>query len=120
MRTRLLLVDDHDWFRQLAVATLRTGGFDVVGQAGTAAEAVRAAHELRPELVLLDIALPDGDGFTVADRLAELDAPPVVVLISSRTRDDYGDRLVRPSVAGFLSKDDLTPQALSALLAGRA
>src|SRR5215471_12719248 len=102
MSTRLLLVDDHEWFRRLAIATLRGGDFDVVGEAATAADAVRVAQHLQPEVVLLDIALPDGDGFGVADRLAELEAPPTVVLISSRTSEDYGDRLVRPSVAGFL------------------
>ena len=117
MRTRLLLVDDHDWFRRIAVATLQAGDFEVIGEAATAAEALAAARALRPDLVLLDVALPDSDGFDVADRLANLAPPPVVVLISSRTSDDYGDRLSRPSVAGFLTKDDLTPRALAALLA---
>ena len=119
MRTRLLLVDDHDWFRRLAVATLEAGDFDVIGEAATAADAVQAARSLRPELVLLDVALPDGEGFDVADRLAEMEPPPVVVLISSRPSDDYGLRLVRPSVVGFLSKEELTPEALAALLVGR-
>jgi DNA-binding NarL/FixJ family response regulator len=119
MVTWLLLVDDHDWFRRVAVATLQAGDFEIVGEAATAGEALRAARQLRPELVLLDIALPDGDGFDVADRLATLAEPPVVVLISSRTGEDYGDRLSRPSVAGFLTKDDLTPRALTALLADR-
>jgi two-component system chemotaxis response regulator CheY len=117
--TRLLLVDDHEWFRRLVVATLEGNGYEVIGEAATAAEAVTAAHDLRPEVVLLDIALPDGNGFDVADRLAQTETPPVVVLISSRPRDDYGARLARPSVAGFISKDDLTPRALSALLVGR-
>jgi two-component system, NarL family, nitrate/nitrite response regulator NarL len=119
VRTRLLLVDDHDWFRRVVVATFNGHGYEVVGEAATAAEAVRAADRLRPELVLLDIALPDGDGFAVADRLAEMQVPPVVVLISSRPSEDYGARIERPSVAGFLCKDDLSPHTLSALLFGR-
>jgi DNA-binding NarL/FixJ family response regulator len=119
MRIRLVLVDDHDGFRRLAAATLDGDHFEVVGEAATAGSAVQVASALRPSLVLLDIALPDGDGFEVADRLARLDSPPVVVLISSRHRDDYGRRLERPSVAGFLSKDQLTVEALLDLLGTR-
>jgi DNA-binding NarL/FixJ family response regulator len=120
MGKRLLLVDDHDWFRRLAIATLQEGDFEVVGEAANAADAVRAADALRPEVVLLDIALPDGNGFDVAERLAQMAAPPAVVLISSRQRDDYGLRLASASVVGFLSKDELSVPALSALLAGRS
>lgn len=120
MRTRLLLVDDHAGFRRLAVATLERGGFDVVGEAASGTEAVAAARDLRPALVLLDIALPDADGFTVAEQLARLPTPPVVVLVSSRQRDDYGTRVTDAPVAGFLGKDELTPEALAALYATAA
>jgi DNA-binding NarL/FixJ family response regulator len=119
MRKRVLLVDDHDWFRRLAIATLQEGDYEVVGEVANAADAVRAADALRPEVVLLDIALPDGNGFDVAERLAQMPAPPAVVLISSRQRDDYGQRVARASAVGFLSKDELSVAALSALLAGR-
>jgi DNA-binding NarL/FixJ family response regulator len=118
MRTRLLLVDDHDWFRRLAAAMLVTGGYDVVGEAATATDALRAARLLQPDLVLLDVGLPDGNGFEVADQLAHLRPRPVVVLISSRQRDDYVARLAAAPVAGFLSKDELTAQALTAVLDG--
>jgi two-component system response regulator EvgA len=120
MRKRLLLVDDHDWFRRLAIATLQEGDYEVVGEAATAADGLRAAQALRPDVVLLDIGLPDGSGFDVAESIARMAAPPAVVLISSRQRDDYGQRLALASVVGFISKDELSAPALSALLAGRS
>jgi len=95
---------------------LTTEGYEVVGEADDAASALVAASALRPQLVLLDIQLPDGDGFQVAAELAARPTPPVVVLISSRHAADYGDRLRGAHARGFLTKSQLSGPALRALL----
>ena len=73
----MLIVDDNAPFRSAARALLQRDGFDVVGESEDAAGALAAAARLRPAIVLLDIGLPDGDGFDVAERLARSDDPPV-------------------------------------------
>jgi DNA-binding NarL/FixJ family response regulator len=110
----VLIVDDHSSFRQSARALLETEGFDVVGEAADGASAIELAHELEPELVLLDVALPDVSGFDVAARLAG--APSKVILTSSRARSDYGGRVRRSGALGFVPKEGLTPGALYELL----
>ncbi|MDQ3762457.1 MAG: response regulator [Actinomycetota bacterium] len=116
MALRVLVVDDHASFRQLAQRLLTAGGYEVVGLAAGGAEAVRQAALLRPNLVLLDVLLPDLDGFGVAERLASLADPPVVVLVSSRTRVELGARLDTAPVRGFLPKEELTLQRLAELI----
>ena len=97
--TRVLIVDDHAPFRSIARQVLTADGFLIVGQAADGAEAIRACGELRPDLVLLDVQLPDVDGFSVAAVLTSRTDPPTVVLVSSRSRTDYGiqDRGLRRS-----------------------
>lgn len=95
---------------------LETDGFDVVGEAANGAEAIRVAELLRPELVLLDIRLPDLDGFEVARRLAEGPEPPEVVLVSSHDALTYGSRLADAPVRGFMPKSELSGIELRRLL----
>ena len=104
MRRTVLIVDDHEAFRQSASALLEAEGFDVVGQAADGPEAIAQAERLRPQVVLLDIQLPDLDGFAVAERLAGLPDAPGVVLISSREASAYGPRLGEASARGFITK----------------
>jgi DNA-binding NarL/FixJ family response regulator len=111
---RVLIVDDHASFRGSARALLLSEGYDVVGEAATGAEAVRLAKELKPDLVLLDVQLPDLDGFEVTVLLRELDEPPEIVLTSSR--DDYAAAVVGTGALGFVAKDALSGKALDALL----
>jgi DNA-binding NarL/FixJ family response regulator len=113
---RVLIVDDHAGFRAAARALLERCGHEVVGEAADGAEALAAAARLLPELVLLDIGLPDLDGFGVADELASRADPPSVVLVSSRGEGAYRRRLARSPVRGFLAKDALSGPALAALL----
>jgi DNA-binding NarL/FixJ family response regulator len=113
---RVLIVDDHEGFRLRARALLEAEGFDVVGEAATAAEAIAAAGTLRPELVLLDVQLPDVDGFEVARRLQAQNGGVVVVLTSSRDRSDYGSLIEASAACGFVPKDELSGAAISALL----
>ncbi|OLF12611.1 response regulator transcription factor [Actinophytocola xanthii] len=113
--TRVLVVDDHVSYRRLLTRLLRSGGYEVVGEAGTGRAAVELVGSTTPDVVLLDVVLPDLDGFEVARRLAHSPAPPVVVFISSRQRDDFGafpDGLA----CWFLSKDEFTMDRLNGLL----
>jgi CheY-like chemotaxis protein len=111
----VLIVDDHAGFRGFARRLLEAGGYSVVGEAEDGVSAIAAVEELRPELVLLDVVLPDTDGFAVAERLAEDAEPPVVVLTSSREAADFGRRIERSRARGFVHKDDLSEAALARL-----
>jgi DNA-binding NarL/FixJ family response regulator len=109
-----VIVDDHLSFRTSARTLLELEGFDVVGEASDGARAVELARELEPELVLLDIALPDMNGFEVAERLAG--GPSKVILTSSRAQRDLGRRVRSSGALGFVPKDRLSGQELTALL----
>ena len=111
----ILIVDDHAGFRLQARAVLEADGFSVVGEAADGASGLRAARSLRPDLVLLDIGLPDLEGFEVADQLATDGPPPFVVLISSRQASEYGPRLTSSRVLGFIAKEELSGSAIRAL-----
>ena len=116
MRRTVLIVDDHEAFRESASALLKAEGFDVVGAAADGDDALAQAQRLRPHVVLLDIQLPDLDGFAVAERLATLPEAPRVVLISSREASAYGHRLDAAAARGFITKRELSGRALSALV----
>ncbi|MEV6107915.1 response regulator transcription factor [Streptomyces sp. NPDC051940] len=116
MRPTLLLVDDHAGFRSFARALLEAEGYDVVGEAADGAAAIEGAERLAPGIVLLDVILPDLDGFEVCERIAARGAhAPAVVLTSSRDPASYRDRLARSSARGFIAKEDLSGAALAAL-----
>jgi DNA-binding NarL/FixJ family response regulator len=117
VRPTVLIVDDHADFRASAAELLEAEGFEVIGAAADAARAVELALRLRPQIVLLDVQLPDGDGFAVAARLAEEAQPPRVVLISGRDVAAYGRRVAGAPVRGFIAKHDLTGAAVAALVA---
>jgi DNA-binding NarL/FixJ family response regulator len=110
----VLVVDDHAGFRASARTLLELDGFDVVAEAADGASALDLARRLQPELVLLDVGLPDASGFDIAEQLA--DCRSKVVLISSRERGDFGRRVRRSGALGFLSKDHLSGEAVHALL----
>jgi DNA-binding NarL/FixJ family response regulator len=116
MRPTVLIVDDHAAFRASARALLQAEGFDVVGEAANGAEAVKAVAVLRPEIVLLDIQLPDLDGLAVAEQLAVAPDAPAVVLISSRDAAAYGPRLLATPARGVIPQRGLSGEALAALL----
>lgn len=96
---------------------LEAAGF-TVAEAATGAQATEAVRAVRPGLVLLDVQLPDCDGFEVARRLAEQGNSPVVVLTSTRDASDYGGRIAASPAAGFLPKDQLSGAALLKFMAG--
>ena len=117
MPVRVVIVDDHPVFRRSARQLLERDGFEVVGEAGDGAAALKVARELEPDVLLLDIALPDTSGFEVADALAGTAAR--IVLVSSRDAADFGPRLRQTRAAGFIPKDELTAGAVRALLESR-
>jgi DNA-binding NarL/FixJ family response regulator len=118
MARSVLVVDDDASFRELATRTLRSWGFAVVGEAGTVAEALARADELRPEAALVDIGLPDGDGFGIARHFAALPWTVRVVLISSDSDAANHGLAARVGAAGFVPKDELLGPSLRRLMAG--
>jgi DNA-binding NarL/FixJ family response regulator len=113
---RVLVVDDHAGFRSCASELLQAEGFDVVGEAEDGASALARAAELVPELVLLDVQLPDLDGFEVAERLLAVNPELRIVLVSSRDRSAYGPRVEESGALGFVSKADLSAESIEGLL----
>jgi DNA-binding NarL/FixJ family response regulator len=114
MAVTVVIVDDHPSFRTSARTLLELEGFEVVGEAADGATALEVAAALEPELVLLDVALPDTTGFEVAERLAT--GPSKVILTSSRELRDLGRRVQASGALGFVPKDRLTGAALAELL----
>lgn len=117
MAPTIVIVDDREDFRVRASELLTAGGYEVVGTCPDGRSALTAIAALRPDLVLLDVQLPDIDGFTVIEQLDnETDgACPTVVLVSTREAADYGGRLARSGAAGFISKAELSARRLSEL-----
>lgn len=111
----VLIVDDNAAFRAAARALLEAGGYRVVGEAGTGEAGITQALLTGPDIVLLDIGLPDFDGFRVCARLRELMPSAVVVLCSVRDAEQYGDAVLR-SGAEFLAKRRLSAEALAAVV----
>jgi DNA-binding NarL/FixJ family response regulator len=110
---RLLIVDDHAGFRKYARALLEAGGYEVVGEAQDGASAWDAVLTHDPDVVLLDVALPDLDGFAVCDRLTARDpSRPAVVLTSTREVSYFRRRLDVSAARGFIAKSDLCASAL--------
>jgi DNA-binding NarL/FixJ family response regulator len=116
MGRTVLIVDDHPSFRASARMLLEAEGFDVIGEAEDGAGALEAVLELAPQVVLLDVQLPDFDGFEVAARLTANGASPAIVLTSSRDVNDLGPLGDREGVRGFIPKSELSGAALEALL----
>jgi DNA-binding NarL/FixJ family response regulator len=116
---RVLIVDDHPSFRASARALLQAEGFEVIGEAADADEAIASVHALRPEVVLLDVQLPDRDGFSVCAQLCSNGTCPAVVLTSSRDGEDYGPLIARSGAIGFVPKAELSGAAINDLLERR-
>lgn len=115
-RPTVLIVDDHAGFRASARILLADAGFEVVAEAADGRSALAQAGRLHPEVVLLDIQLPDIDGFLVAKELVHAAWSPAVVLVSTRDAVDYGRRLAGSGATGFISKSRLSGDTLRAML----
>jgi DNA-binding NarL/FixJ family response regulator len=114
--TTVLIVDDHASFRATARQVLEAEGFDVVGEAESGESAVEAVRRLHPDVVLLDVQLPDMDGFDVCSLLATNGHRPAVVLTSSRDVSEFGGLVERSGARGFVPKGELSGGRIAALL----
>lgn len=110
MAPTAVVVDDHAEFRAQAAELLTAAGYRVVGSCPDGASALATVAAVRPDLVLLDVQLPDVDGFAV---LAQLDGP-AVILVSTREEADYGGRVGRSGAAGFITKAELSAGSVAA------
>ena len=120
MPLRCLIVDDNASFREEMRGLLLEQGLDVVGGAGSAAEAFRQVTELRPDVALIDIDLGGESGLELARRLREQpgeDAAPHLILISTHDETEYADLIEASSAIGFVAKIDLSAAAIRRLLA---
>jgi two-component system response regulator EvgA len=117
MRRTVLIVDDHPSFRASARRMLEADGYEVVGEAEDGGAALRAAQQLRPAVVLLDVRLPDVDGFEVARRLLKAGgAAPQIVLTSSHDSADLGEAVGASGARGFVPKSELSAEAIALLI----
>jgi DNA-binding NarL/FixJ family response regulator len=117
MRPTILIVDDSPSYRRAARALLEAEGFDVVGESTTGGEALADTERLRPDVVLLDIGLPDIDGIAVAEQLTAHPGGPAVVLVSSRDGIGFEQVFRRCGARGFIPKAELSGDAITALAA---
>ncbi|MDX6199107.1 MAG: hypothetical protein QOJ79_2258 [Actinomycetota bacterium] len=113
----MLVVDDHAPFRALARQVLEGVAFRVVGEAATGFEGLAMTRELHPDVVILDVGLPDRNGFDLAGDLMRTTPPPAVLLVSSRDWGRVGRRVLDSGACGFLPKEELSTAAVEAMLA---
>jgi DNA-binding NarL/FixJ family response regulator len=116
MGASVLIVDDHAGFREHARRLLECEGYTVVGEAADCVSALDATKEVEPELVLVDVYLPDADGFELTDRILALPDPPTVVLTSSRDGAELEPCVRRCGAHGFVPKSELSREAIEELL----
>jgi DNA-binding NarL/FixJ family response regulator len=117
MANSIVIIDDNAGFRATARRVLEAEGYEVVAEAGAGCPGVSAALESGADLAIVDIQLPDIDGFEVARRIGAADTAPVVVLTSSRDRSDFGSLVELSPAAGFVPKAELSGRSLETLTA---
>jgi DNA-binding NarL/FixJ family response regulator len=101
----VLVVDDHELLRAGTRQILEQAeGFDVIGEAADGGNAVRLVRELAPDIVLVDIRLPDGNGIDVARTILALEAPPIVLVLSAYDDEHYVRAALAAGVSGYLLK----------------
>jgi DNA-binding NarL/FixJ family response regulator len=117
MSRRVLVIDDHADFRALSRQVLEGPAFSVVGEAASAAQGLAMTRALQPDVVILDVGLPDGNGFDLAGELLQSVPQPAVLLVSSRDWGQLSRRVRASGACGFLPKEELSPAAVEAMLA---
>jgi DNA-binding NarL/FixJ family response regulator len=115
----VVIVDDHAGFRAQAAQLLEAAGYEVVGSCPDAGAALSLLGRLRPDVALVDVQLPDIDGFGLIERLGSGVDGVAIVLVSTREEADYGSRVGRSGAAGFITKAELSAQSLAAVVEAR-
>ena len=110
-----MIVDDDPRFRGIARRLLESEGLEVIGEASDGREALAVTSELEPDVVLLDVQLPDGDGIELAAQLTAGGDGPAVVLTSTREESDFGPELQQSGARGFVPKDELSAERITSL-----
>jgi DNA-binding NarL/FixJ family response regulator len=113
----ILIVDDHPSFRASARCVLESEGFEVIGEAVDGASAISEVSRLRPQVVLLDVQLPDIDGFDVCLQITAHAEHPTVIMTSSRDGSDFGPLVSTSGASGFVPKAELSGARMQELLA---
>jgi DNA-binding NarL/FixJ family response regulator len=116
MARTVLVIDDHAGFRAIARTILEAAGYEVVAEAADGASGVAAAVQVMPDVAIVDIQLPDMDGFEVTRRLLADGASPAIVLVSSRDRSDFGSLVESSGANGFVPKAEISAESLAAVL----
>jgi DNA-binding NarL/FixJ family response regulator len=116
MSETVVIVDDNAAFRERARVLLSYEGYDVVGEAEDGASGLDLVRRLRPDVALLDVQLPDTDGFSVAKQVRADEHRVAVVIISTRDTGDYGTAVDGCGAHGFIPKSELCGDALRAVL----
>jgi two-component system response regulator EvgA len=115
---RVLIIDDHALFRAAARELLERRGFAVVAEADSATSGLRTAEHIAPDAVLLDIGLPDGNGFDLCHALTQRNPELAVLLVSANEPHDHRERARECGARGFLLKSRLASEDLHRLLNG--
>jgi DNA-binding NarL/FixJ family response regulator len=112
----VLVVDDHAGFRETVHQLLELEGYTVVGEAADGHSALLLARKLQPDIALIDVHLPDMDGFELTARLKSLENPPLVILTSSRDGVDFTTFVAKSGARGFVPKAELSREAIEGAL----
>lgn len=105
MTPRVLLVDDHATMRMGFRTILEASGIQVAGEAATGRQAVAAAQEIAPDVVLMDVQMPDMDGIEATRRILSQDRRPRILIVTTFDRDDYLFAALDAGASGFLLKN---------------
>ena len=116
MGIKVLIVDDHEGFRSMVHSLLEAEGYEVVGVAGDGASGIEAARKLNPQLIVLDVQLPDTTGFEVARQVRSAGLTSPIILTSSRDASSYGDQIETSGAVGFIPKGEMSGAAVRELL----
>ena len=115
MATTIVIVDDDPRFRGIARRLLESEGFEVIGEASGGREALAVTRELEPEILLLDVQLPDIDGIEVATTLSAEGDRPAIVLTSTRDESDFGPQVEESGARGFVPKGEISAERITSL-----
>ena len=115
-RKTILIVDDHPLVREGLIATLKpAAGYEVVGQAGSAREAIGLVKQLKPDLVLLDLALPDKSGIDLCLEIKDISPATRIMMVSMHSKVDYIVRAFQAGATGYMAKESATERLLQGI-----